>query len=224
METPRLTRLLSPRERAGPAIPEGLARQGMYGWVTNRRSESGYLSVMSHCIRIFSSHRWAYGEHRDGLHALLAPWRKGTDFVDLSVPEAHPLHASATSQVARELVNRIRASHIVLVFAGMYANHSDWMKREIDWAFAREKHIIPVIPHQQQKNIGGSVRLRFMRACALAIGLDQGGDPQRPYDIAPRHVQHRSERAVATHYCGWLLAPRATSCAYIADASTQGPV
>lgn len=104
-----------------------------------------------HCIYIFSSHRWAYGEHRDGLHALLHPWVKGVDFVDLSVPENHPLHVYGNRALARQLVNRIRPADVVLAMAGMYANHSDWMRREIDWAFGFEKYIIPVLPHQQQR-------------------------------------------------------------------------
>jgi MTH538 TIR-like domain (DUF1863) len=102
-------------------------------------------------IAIFLSHRWGYGEHRDGLHQLLRPWVKDVDFFDLSVPQAHPIHVYGNQPLARELVSRIKQADVFLAIAGMYANHSDWMKREIDWAFALDRYIIPVIPHQQQR-------------------------------------------------------------------------
>ncbi|PZO48522.1 MAG: hypothetical protein DCF16_16205 [Alphaproteobacteria bacterium] len=102
-------------------------------------------------IIIFSSHSWAYGDHRDGLHDLLSPWRKNADFIDHSVPAKHPLQGYQNKALARELVRRISQADIFFALAGMYANQSDWMKREIDWAFAHDKYIIPLIPHHQQR-------------------------------------------------------------------------
>jgi len=66
----------------------------------------------------------------------------------------------------------------------MYANHSVWMKREIDWAFARERYIIPVIPHQQQRMASvatdfGSCEPVHWRSESLRKAILRGVDASR---------------------------------------------
>lgn len=103
-------------------------------------------------VRIFSSHRWAYSSHRQGLHDLLAPqWVKGVDFVDHSIPKAHPVRVEDDLELARAIQNRIKASDVLLVFAGMYVNFSEWVKLETLCAFFDQCPIIAVVPHGQER-------------------------------------------------------------------------
>ncbi len=102
-------------------------------------------------VRIFSSHRWAYTNHRQGLHNLLTPWVKGLDFVDHSIPKAHPVRVEDDLELAREIQDRIRASDVLLVFAGMYVNFSEWVKLETLCAFFDRCPIIAVVPNGQER-------------------------------------------------------------------------
>lgn len=108
-------------------------------------SNPGYL-------KIFSSHCWDYSNHRQGLHSLIGgEWVKNVDYVDLSIPRAHPVDVESDIDLAGEIRDRIRASDVFLVFAGMYVNGSEWVKFEIHSAFNDECPIIAVIPNGQQR-------------------------------------------------------------------------
>lgn len=110
-------------------------------------------------IKIFSSHRWAYNNHREGLHGLLSPtWIKNVDFVDHSIPKAHPVKVEDDLELAREIRNRIRQSDVLLVFTGMYVNFSDWVKFEIHSAFNDDCPIIAVIPNGQLRSAGTATK------------------------------------------------------------------
>lgn len=102
-------------------------------------------------IRIFSSHRWAYGERRTGLHALLKPWVRGVDFQDYSISSAHPVNSETDPELAGVLRDRIREMDALLIMAGMYANNSPWMQFEIDMAFAFGVPIIPIVANGQER-------------------------------------------------------------------------
>lgn len=103
-------------------------------------------------IKIFSSHRWAYDNHRQGLHDLLAPaWIKNVDFVDYSIPRAHPVDVESDIGLATEIRDRIRESDVFLVFAGMYVNNSEWVKFEIHSEFNDSCPIIAIVPNGQER-------------------------------------------------------------------------
>lgn len=102
-------------------------------------------------IKIFSSHRWAYDNHRQGLHDLLQPWVKNVDFVDFSIPRAHPVAVEDDLELATEIRDRIRHCDVFLVFAGMYVNQSDWVKFEIHSAFNDSCPILAVVPNGQER-------------------------------------------------------------------------
>jgi hypothetical protein len=102
-------------------------------------------------IKIFSSHRWAYDNHRQGLHDLLRPWVKNVDFLDLSIPKAHPLNVEDDIELATEIRDRIRDCDVFLVFAGMYVNASEWVKFEIHSAFNDSCPILAVVPNGQER-------------------------------------------------------------------------
>ncbi len=103
-------------------------------------------------IRLFTSHRWSYSEDRQGIARLLSPeWQKNIDYIELSIPQAHPLETCNDREVAVAIRERMECADILLVTAGMYYNFSAWMPFEVDCAFALRVPIIPVAPHHQQK-------------------------------------------------------------------------
>lgn len=90
-------------------------------------------------------HAWKYGDDYYRLVALLdaAPnfqWR------NFSVPEDSPIHSQSERTIRAALGEQIRHAHVVLMLAGVYATHSDWMQAEIDLALSYSKPIIGVIP------------------------------------------------------------------------------
>lgn len=103
-------------------------------------------------IKIFSSHCWAYNNHRQGLHGLLGPqWVKNVDYIDYSIPRAHPVDVESDIHLATEIRDRIRLSDVFLVFAGMYVNSSEWVKFEIHSAFNDSCPIVAVVPNGQER-------------------------------------------------------------------------
>ena len=99
--------------------------------------------------RIFISHAWEYGSDYDHLKRLLdkAPL---FHYRNYSAPEDKPLELSNSNaprhEVARKISNKIALAQVVIVISGMYTNHSDWMKYEIDEACRMGKPIIAVRP------------------------------------------------------------------------------
>jgi hypothetical protein len=104
-------------------------------------------------LRLFSSHCWKYGHHRVGIHELLSPeWTKDVDYIDLSVPESHPLHCRGDDwYLCNLLSDRISISDVVLVMAGTYASYSYWMKVEVALACLHNRPILPIAPNGQQR-------------------------------------------------------------------------
>lgn len=104
-------------------------------------------------LLVFSSHSWAHGHHREGLHELLAPdWIKGVDYHDLSVPEEHPLHyGDDHDRLVMLLSERIANCDVVLAMAGVYASHSYWINVEVRLANIHKKPILAIAPNGQQR-------------------------------------------------------------------------
>jgi len=99
---------------------------------------------------IMISHAWTYGGDYNRLVDLLDAtpnfaWR------NFSVPEDDPIHAGTTRQLAAALDDRVRRVHAVVMLSGVYATHSDWMKREIEMAQNYGKPIIAVKPWGNQR-------------------------------------------------------------------------
>jgi len=110
---------------------------------------------------LFISHAWKYDDDYDRLVRMLEGaanflWR------NLSVPRHDPLFPP-TSIVGRArlhsaLDEQIRRAQCVLVIAGMYAHHRDWIQTEIDIANGYHKPIVAVEPWGQLM-IPASVRV-----------------------------------------------------------------
>jgi hypothetical protein len=103
---------------------------------------------------LFISHAWKYDEAYNSLENLLkeAP---NFAFANYSVPKHDPLIDPGTpagkSRLQRLLDEQIRQASIVLVLAGMYVTHKEWIQYEINEASATNKPIIGVTPRGQER-------------------------------------------------------------------------
>lgn len=98
---------------------------------------------------VFISHAWTY--HADYYrverflnNASLFRWR------NYSVPDHDPLQLP-TSALKEQLRKQIRPVNVVLILAGMYVAHSDWIQFEIDFARDLNKPMIGIRPWAQQR-------------------------------------------------------------------------
>lgn len=98
--------------------------------------------------RIFISHAWAYNDEYYALERKFMEY-PNFDFRNYSVPKHDPLDTSA--QLTRKLLDQLSPVQVVIVLAGMYAAHSDWIQFEIDQAVRMGKPIIGVKPWGQER-------------------------------------------------------------------------
>ena len=103
---------------------------------------------------LFLSHAWRYNNDYYRLEKMLNDaslfyWR------NYSVPEHSPLIDPSTPAGKRTLTNeldqQVRPTNCVIILAGMYAAHSDWIEKEIQLANNYNKPIIGVKPWGQQR-------------------------------------------------------------------------
>lgn len=99
---------------------------------------------------VFISHAWTYHDDYYRVEKFLNDasyfrWR------NYSVPEHDPLQPSSTSALKEQLRRQIRPVNVVLILAGMYVAHSDWIQFEIDFADAISKPMIGIRPWGQQR-------------------------------------------------------------------------
>lgn len=93
--------------------------------------------------QVFICHDWEYSDEYDRVVDFLnnAPnfrWR------NLSVPEHDPLDTN--DELQKNLRNQIRPANVMLVLAGMYSAHSEWMDWEMAFARRIGQAIIGVKP------------------------------------------------------------------------------
>ena len=99
---------------------------------------------------LFISHAWKYGDEYDRLIGLLNGAPRFC-YRNYSVPEHDPLGTRTGHQLWEALTRQIRPVNCVLILAGMYVNHRDWMKAEIEIAQGFDKPIIGISPWGQQR-------------------------------------------------------------------------
>jgi Thoeris protein ThsB, TIR-like domain len=103
-------------------------------------------------IHVFISHSWWYSHHYDTLETWIfgQKWSVGQaslDLRDYSVPKHSPIHNAPSDTALRTAIyKQIRMSHVVVIPTGMYANHSKWIRKEIDGAQYYAKPILAVNP------------------------------------------------------------------------------
>lgn len=99
---------------------------------------------------LFISHAWDYNE---AYHRLLVMLKTAPNFqfANYSVPEHDPLSVDTDLALTRALYRQMRPSSIVLILAGMYANHRYWIQKEVDIAQELGKPIIGLVPRGQER-------------------------------------------------------------------------
>lgn len=94
---------------------------------------------------LFISHAWTYNSE---YHRLVGMLNQAPNFYwrNYSVPEHDPLEARSTRALAAALDRQIRPANAVIILAGMYVNHREWLQAEIEMAQGYGKPIIGVVP------------------------------------------------------------------------------
>lgn len=106
---------------------------------------------------IFISHAWQYSEHYNTIVKWLNEAQdEGTlTWKNYSVPEHDPLidpnTTAGKTKLKEMLKNQISPASKVIILAGMYAAHSEWIDYEIDTSVDYDKYIIGVKPWGQQR-------------------------------------------------------------------------
>jgi hypothetical protein len=97
---------------------------------------------------LFISHAWDYNEEYYRLVNMLqgTPYFKWRNY---SVPQHDPL--TGGGQLEAQLRNQVQPVHAMLILAGMYVNHRQWIQYELDLAREYGKPVIGVYPWGQQR-------------------------------------------------------------------------
>ena len=99
---------------------------------------------------IFISHAWDYN---DDYWAIVNWLDNASNFAwsNCSVPSHDGLSDTTTAGLKRAITRQINPAQVVIIIAGMYAAHSNWIDYEIDEAVRLEKTIIGIRPRGQQR-------------------------------------------------------------------------
>lgn len=99
---------------------------------------------------LFISHAWIHDDH----YLKLVEWlnnEPGFCWKNCSVPGQDSLTDTTEAGLKAEMSRQIALSEGVIIFAGMYAAHSDWIIYEINEAKRMGKVIIGIDPWGQQR-------------------------------------------------------------------------
>lgn len=103
---------------------------------------------------LFISHAWSYNKDYYNLCNLLDN-ASNFEWSNYSVPEHDPFNTEDLKVVKKDLEKALRKQiepvSVVIVIAGMYANYSDWIKFEVNYAIEKSKPIVVVEPRGQEK-------------------------------------------------------------------------
>lgn len=99
---------------------------------------------------LFISHAWSYDSH----YYKTVEWFNNANnfkWKNYSVPSHDACSETTKSGLEKCLTRQISPSQGIIILAGMWANHSDWISYEIDEAIRLNKTIIGVKPWGQEK-------------------------------------------------------------------------
>lgn len=99
---------------------------------------------------LFISHAWKYEEH----YNKIVDWfnaEPNFSWKNCSVPSDDKLPDKTTAGLKSGLTNQINPAQGIIILAGMYAAHSDWIDYEISEALRLKKKIIGVKPWGAEK-------------------------------------------------------------------------
>ncbi len=97
---------------------------------------------------LFISHSWTHNDQFNKLVNLLDQ-AKNFSYHNHSIPKNDPVHDSTDKQLSKVIHNKINPCGIVIVLAGVYAEYSKWIDKEIKIAksgFSKPKPILAIRP------------------------------------------------------------------------------
>jgi len=97
---------------------------------------------------LFISHSWNYSDQYSNLINMLNQAHH-FQYQDFSIPKNDPVHSGSDAQLAEAIRNKMESCGVLIVMAGMYAQCSKWMEKEIRFAksaWQRPKPVLAVIP------------------------------------------------------------------------------
>lgn len=100
--------------------------------------------------RLFISHAWAYSSH----YYTLVRWfneEPNFSWINYSVPSDDSCPDKTIKGLKNCISNQMKPAQGIIILAGMYAAHSDWIDYEIDEAVRMGKTIIGVRPWGQER-------------------------------------------------------------------------
>ena len=100
--------------------------------------------------RVFVSHSWKYSEQRERIEEFL-DGEDRLDWHNFSVPEDDPMEFEDTNDLRQQLYQQVGQANVVVVVAGMYVSHSEWIEEEIAMAEHFGKPIIGVRPNGNER-------------------------------------------------------------------------
>jgi len=100
--------------------------------------------------RVFVSHSWEYSEQRERIEKFLDDENQ-LDWQNFSVPEDDPMEFEDKNDLRQQLYQQVGQANVVIVVAGMYVSHSEWIEEEIEMADHFEKPIIGVRPNGNER-------------------------------------------------------------------------
>ena len=99
---------------------------------------------------IFISHAWNRSDH----YNKIVEWFDGAhnfSWSNCSVPSTNALGDTTATGLSKGMTRQLNPSQVVVILAGMYAAHSDWIEFEIDEAVRLGKPILAVKPWGQER-------------------------------------------------------------------------
>lgn len=89
---------------------------------------------MAKYYHMFISHSWAYPHAYEGLLNLMHQ-DASFEYRNYSVPKDDPIHTNGTdAELYAAIKEQISHSSVVLILAGIYANYSRWIQKEVQIA------------------------------------------------------------------------------------------
>lgn len=127
--------------------------------------------------RIFISHAWTYDSHYNTLVGWLNA-EPNFDWMNYSVPSNDSCDEKTNAGLKRCLTRQINPAQGIIILAGMYAAHSDWIDYEIDESVRLGKTIIGVKPWGQER-----VPVKVQNAANIMVNWQSAGIIQAIRDL-----------------------------------------
>jgi hypothetical protein len=99
---------------------------------------------------IFISHAWDYTNEYERVVDFLNDFDE-LEWQNHSVPLDDPLDTVNDAHLRSRLQDQIRTTAVVLVLAGMYSAHREWIQNEIELANEFDKPIVGIRPHGSEQ-------------------------------------------------------------------------